>query len=352
MKKYYVGIDVHQATSVIVVLNGKGKFEMEMIVATRAETLRAFLKQLRGEVHVTFEEGTQATWLYDLLRPLVAKVLVCNPRHHKQSGNKSDRIDARKLAEWLWQGALRPVYHGEKGLRRLKELTRNYICLVQDTTRVMNRLKAIFRGRAISCKGTSIYRPDRQQHWLGKLRESGVKERATSLYEELAALKPLKQAAKQAMLKEARRQPAYRLWLSLPLLGPIRVAQIMAIVETPFRFRNKRQFWTYVGLAVITRMTSEYEVGANGRPQRRRRPLATRGLNRNHNHQLKHVFKSAAKAACSRGPIQSSYVARVEGGMDSSLAQLAIARKLASTTLTVWKTGVPFAPERVKQQVV
>lgn len=74
MKKYYVGIDVHQATSVIVVLNGKGKFEMEMIVATKAETLRAFFKQLRGEVHVTFEEGTQATWLYDLLRPLVAKV--------------------------------------------------------------------------------------------------------------------------------------------------------------------------------------------------------------------------------------------------------------------------------------
>lgn len=352
MRKYYVGIDVHQATSVIVVLNGKGKFEMEMIVATKAETLRTFFKQLRGEVHVTFEEGTQATWLYDLLRPLVAKVVVCNPRRNKVVGNKSDRIDARQLAEWLWQGALHPVYHGEQQLRRLKELARNYNCLVKDTTRVMNRLKAIFRGRAINCQGSGIYRPERQQQWLAKLSEVGARERATFLYQQLAALKPLRQAAKQALLKEARRQPAYRLLTSLPKLGPIRVAQLMAIVETPYRFRNKRQFWTYSGLAVVTRMSSEYEINAGGRVQRRRRALATRGLNRNHNHQLKYVFKSAAKGACREGPLAGSYAARVAQGMDASLAQLTVARKLAATTLTVWKSGVPFAPERVKQPVV
>src|SRR5216683_744054 len=153
MRTYYVGMDVHQASIVIAVLNGAGKVVMESIIHTGAETVRGFLKQLRGKVYLTFEEGTQATWLYDLVRPLVTEVVVCDPRHNKllAVGNKSDRVDARKLAELLRNGSLRAVYHGEQGARVLKELVRNYDCLVADTTRVMLRLKAIFRGRAIAC---------------------------------------------------------------------------------------------------------------------------------------------------------------------------------------------------------
>jgi hypothetical protein len=92
LRTYYVGMDVHQASIVIVVLNGAGKVVMESIIETGAETVRSFIKQLRGQVYVTFEEGTQATWLYDLLRPLVTEVVVCDPRQNKllKSGNKSD----------------------------------------------------------------------------------------------------------------------------------------------------------------------------------------------------------------------------------------------------------------------
>jgi transposase len=345
-------MDVHQASIVIVVLNGAGKVVMESIVETGVETVRSFIKQLRGRVYVTFEEGTQATWLYDVMRLLVTEVLVCNPRHNKLllSGNKGDRIDARKLAELLRNGSLRSVYHGDKGMRALKELVRNYDCLTRDTTRVMNRLKAIFRGRAIACPGHDIYRPDRRQHWVKMLTERGAKARAGFLYEQLATLKRLRQEARQAMIKEARRQPAYQLLLSIPLLGPISVAQIIAVVETPFRFRSKRQFWTYIGLAVVTRTTAEYVV-VNGVVRRRSRPASTRGLNHNHNHLLKRVFKSAAKDACIRGPFKPAYDRRVRQGLDPSLARLTIARKLAATTLTIWKQGERFVPERMQQQV-
>jgi len=97
-----------------------------------------FLKGLSGEVHVTFEEGTQAAWLYDIIRSHVTALIVCNPQHNKllASGNKSDRVDARKLAQLLRAGMLRPVYHGEHGTRTLKELVRSYECLVSDTARV------------------------------------------------------------------------------------------------------------------------------------------------------------------------------------------------------------------------
>lgn len=349
MATYYVGMDVHTASIVITVLNGAGKQVMESIIETKTERVRAFIKQLRGEVHVTFEEGTQATWLYDVLQPVVSRVVVCDPRQNKllQRGNKNDRVDSMKLAELLRNGSLQAVYHGAKGMRALKEMVRHYDCVTRDTTRVMLRLKALFRGRAIPCKGHAVYRLDQQAHWESKLSEPGRRERAQFLYKQLGLLQALRQEAKQAMLKEARRHAAYKLLMSVPRLGPVRVAEILAIVETPFRFRHKRQFWTYIGLAVVTHTSAEYEVMSDGK-YRRVRTVATRGLNRNHNHLLKKVFKSAATDACAQGPFKAAYEARVKAGMDPSLAKLTIARKLATTTLSLWKRGEQFTPERMK----
>src|SRR5258705_9547895 len=168
MKTYYVGMDVHRASIVIVVLNGAGKVVMQLVIETGAERVRGFLKQLRGKVCVTFEEGTQANWLHEVVRGLVTEVVVCDPRQNKllQSGNKNDRVDAQKLAEVLRLGSLKAVYHGDNGVRTLKELVRTYDCLVSDTTRVMNRLKAIYRGRVIACAGHEIYRQGRCVQWV------------------------------------------------------------------------------------------------------------------------------------------------------------------------------------------
>jgi transposase len=349
MRTYYVGMDVHQASIAIVVLNGAGKVVEAITLQTGATAVRSYLKRLKGRVSVTFEEGTQAQWLYDVVQPLVTSVLVCDPRQNRllAAGNKSDRIDAQKLAELLRNGSLKAVDHRDHGVRLLKELVRNYECLVQDTTRVMSRLKAIYRGRAIACKGHELYRQDRSEQWLRKLKEPGARERARFLYEQLAAVRPLRQKARLVMLREARRQAAYRWLLSVPRLGPVSVSQLLAIVGTPHRFRSKRQFWTYVGLAVVTRTTADQEV-VNGVLRRSRRPLCTRGLNRNHNHLLKRVFKTAATSACHSGPFAKAYEARVQRGMDPALAKLTIARQIAATTLSLWKREELFNAKRMK----
>src|SRR5712664_577525 len=97
----YIGMDVHKEATTIAVMNSAGKLVMESIVETKAVTIVQFLEGLRGELYVTLEEGTWAAWLYDLLKPHLTKVVVCNPRKNAllKAGNKSDRIDARKLAE-------------------------------------------------------------------------------------------------------------------------------------------------------------------------------------------------------------------------------------------------------------
>src|SRR5438552_10580402 len=94
---------------------------MESILETEAATILQFFAGLRGTLSVTFEEGTWSVWLYDLLKPHVDKLVVCNPRKNAllKDGNKSDRIDARKLAELLRLDNLKPVYHGETGVRML-----------------------------------------------------------------------------------------------------------------------------------------------------------------------------------------------------------------------------------------
>src|SRR4029453_8301573 len=120
------------------VLDGHGKVLMESVSETKAQTVLDFVRGVRGTLHITFEEGTHAAWLYDLLRPQVAKVLVCDPRKNPLllAGNKDDRIDAHKLALLLRAGLLTAVYHGEHGTRTLKELAHSYEGLVQDCTRV------------------------------------------------------------------------------------------------------------------------------------------------------------------------------------------------------------------------
>src|SRR6266404_5162768 len=86
-----------------------------------------------------------------LLKPHVTKVVVCDPRKNAllKAGNKNDRVDARKLGELLRAELLTPVYHGESGVRTLRELSRGYLAVGKDLTRVMNRLKAIYRSWAI-----------------------------------------------------------------------------------------------------------------------------------------------------------------------------------------------------------
>lgn len=129
------------------------------------------------------------------------------------------------------------------------------------------------------------------------------------------------------MIAEARRHPALRILRSIPFLGPVRVAQIIAIVGTPFRFRGKRRFWPYIGLAVVT---------VAGTIRRRRRAPLTRGLNRNHNPVLKDVFKGAATAAAYKdGPLKDLYEQSLARGVDKDMALLTLARKISSVSAAV-----------------
>ena len=348
----YIGLDVHQATISAAVLDSTGKVLMESVLETKAATILQFIHGLRGSLHVTFEEGTCAAWLHDLLKPHVTKVLVCDPRKNAllKSGNKNDRIDARKLADLLRTGLLRAVYHGENGIRTLKELARSYLAVTQDLTRVMNRLKALYRSWAIPCTGQRVYAPRHRCEWLAKITEAGVRRRAEFYYQQLDALRTLHQEVRHDLLAESQKHDAMKWLRQIPSIGPIRAALLIALIQTPHRFRTKRQLWAYSGLALKTYTSGEYRF-VEGQLKRSKKLLAIRGLNANHNHDLKNLFKGAAiRAAAVAGPFQEFYAVLVARGMKPPMARLTLARKIAAITLLVWKKGVCFDAEHLKQQ--
>jgi transposase len=348
----FIGMDVHKATNVIAVLDGTGKLVTEAIIENKSAAILDFIKSQRGTLWVAFEEGTYATWLYDLISPHVAKLLVCDPRKSKlllESGNKGDKLDAQRIAVLLRNGLLKPVYHGENSTRALKELAQSHTALVGDCTRVKNRIKAIFRGRGIECNGGGVYRVEERETWLNRLKGEAVQRRADRLLRELEYLVCLCQEAEREMVMESRKHAANKILRSIPGVADVRAALILAFVITPHRFRTKRQLWKYIGLGLVTRGSSEYEI-VGGRVKRSKKAALPRGLNRNYNRVLKNVFKGAA-ATAAQGPLQGYFKKLVDRGLSPNVALVMLARKISAITLALWKKGERYDKARLMKQM-
>lgn len=346
----YVGLDTHQASIVATVREDTGRVIARSVMETHGPTIVEYFRGMRGAIHVAFEEGTQSQWLHDLLEPLVQEVVVSDMRQLKKVGNHGDEVDADWLSELLRLGGLHPVYKGSSHRLNLVEYARTYENLVEDGVRVMQRIKALFRANAIPTEGQGVYGIEKRTEWMEKLPDKGVQFRLTMLYAELDVVSELRPKAKAAMVEEAQRDPAWKVLNSIKYLGEVRVSLILAIMKTPWRFRTKRNVWSYAGLAVVTVSSADHKV-VGGKLVRKKRPPMTRGLNRNHNHVLKDVFKGAATAAAARpGPMKDFYDAMVARGMREEMATLTLARKIAALTLRLWKKGELYDPEKLTLQ--
>jgi transposase len=348
----YIGMDVHKESISIAVRNAAGKVVMESVIETKTNTILEFIDGLRGDLHVTFEEGTWSAWLYDLLKPRVTELVVCDPRRNAllKEGNQNDRVDALKLAELLQNNQLRPVYHGDHGLRTQKELVRSYLTITKDLSRVMTRVKAIYRSWGIPSGGAQVYSVRHRTEWLAKIHEQGVRRRAEHYYQQLDALRPLRLQVRKDLLAESKKHLVWKRLGQIPPIGPIRAAVLLGIVQTAHRFRSKRQLWTYCGLGIEGHSSADHQV-VKGQLQRKKKPIEIHGLNKNCNHHLKNVFKGAAATALTKpGPFLEFYTALVAKGMRPEMARLTLARKIATITLIVWKKGVCFDAHHLKPQ--
>ena len=180
---------------------------------------------------------------------------------------------------------------------------------------------------------------------------SGIlRRRAEQIYQQLDMLQHLRQQARRELLAESRKHRITAKLRQIPYLGPIRSALAVALIQTPHRFRNKRQLWSYSGLGLETRDSGEYHY-VQGQVRRRKKQVFIRGLNKDHNHDLKGLFKAAAtRASVQPGPFQDFYQRSLAKGIKPTMVRLTLARKIAAITLTLWKKGENFDAEKLKAQ--
>jgi transposase len=338
----YIGIDVHDKSCTAVVLDERGRECKSAVLETNGEVLLDFILQVPKIRHVAIEEGNLSQWMYELLEPVCQETVVFVPP--KQAGQKDDYRDARSAAEKLRTHAIeRPVYKPDRELAEVRSATRAHHALVKDVTRAKVRLNSVFRSRAVSVD-EAIYSKEGRKVFLEKL---PVAERrlAEAFGAELDALQGL-QADRTKALRQARTPEVARLETA-PGIGLVRAMTIVSIVGTPHRFRTRSQFWSYSGLGLVERSSSNWDQGANGRWERKQRQNIC-GLNRNRNAALKEVFKGAALTvlADAENPLTQGYRERVLAGMDPSLARVTLARQIAAIVLAMWKNKEDYDPSR------
>ena len=150
------------------------------------------------------------------------------------------------------------------------------------------------------------------------------------------------------VIGESRKHKAAKLLRQIPCIGPIRAARLLALMQTPHRFRSKRQLWTYSGLGIETRDSAQYRF-VRGQLQRAKKPQQIRGLNKQPKSEMKQIFKGAAtRASCGVGPLRDFYVILLDKGMKPEMARLTLARKIAAIALTLWKKEERFDAEQLK----
>jgi transposase len=345
----YIGLDAHASSCTVAVVGPSGRRLGSHVVETNARALIEVMGAIPGSRHVCLEEGTLAEWLHEVLEPHVQELVVAGVQESR--GPKSDKRDAFALAEQLRTGSInKRVYKGRGEFRRLGPLAKGHGLVTRDVVRVKNRIKTAFRARGLCCgTGTSMYAKKSREAWLAKLPDP-LRPLVELLYEELDGLVDLKAKAKKAMLGEARRHRTWHVVKSCPGLGPIRAAELLPVVVTPYRFQSRSRFWSYCGLGIVMRSSSDWVRTRNG--QWVKAPMhQTRGLNQNFNRTLKKIFKGAATSvarAAKDEPLYAHYSRLLHNGTKPNLAKLTLARQIASITLAVWRSGEAYDPMRTQ----
>jgi len=287
-----------------------------------------------------------------LLKDEVDELVVTMPG--ARGGQKDDARDALELAEGLRTGTIKQqVYKACGPYSELRAAVRSYGILRCDVARAKNRLKALYRSRGIATPGNEVYQAGKHQAWE-KLLPAPQRQSAACLYSQIEALSELWAAAEERLQAASKPHKIIRLLSTAPAIGPIRAAEIVATVVTPYRFRTSRQFWAYCGLGIAMRSSSDWVRNRQGQWVRSKK-YQTLGLNRNRQPMLKSVFKGAAQQVATHmtsHPLHSDYQRLLDNGTKPNLAQLTIARRLAAAVLAMWKKEEVYDPERHRSHIV
>ena len=340
----YIGIDVHTQSCTVQGMTSRGKLSKQFVVRTNARELICSLEQYARPRIVCFEEGTMSEWLGEMLRPHADAIHVVQPQ--KRRGYKSDAEDARALADLARNGPTQTVYKANGQLSELRTAARNYEECQRDLTRAKNRLIAAFRARGVRLP--KDYSDEDNREEILALLKPPYSTHAEALATRVDAALSAREQAAEWLQSAAAKVSAVKLLATIPGIGMIRAAQIVAIVVSPSRFPSRSKFKSYSGLGLRTDNSAEWQENSDGTLERKTRSRKARGLNRNRNAILKRVFFGAALTISKMKdhPLAEDFRRHVASGMDERIARATLARRIALVTLAVWRNKEAYDPAK------
>ena len=341
MAGHYIALDVHCAFCEMAVVTGTGKLVGRDRCETRIPALREVIAKVRRPRRVTFEAGPLADWLARELRSSVDELVVCEPRRNSwiaRDGDKDDPIDARNLADLYRGGYLKATHQSESlGRSLLKQQVSLYHDRVKERVRQGNQLVALFRRHGVFVKATHTLQEEPWCRCLRQLPRSPVLHQGLTLVRQIyAQLSAQEESLRAGLIGMAKQEEPIRRFETLPGMGWIRSVTFYAYIDAPQRFRSKAALWRYSGIGLERRHSG-------------RGPVQTR-LSRQGNRRLKNVLLGAAQAAIAQGKNPYAHKYRhwtQEEGVPAPNARRNVARAIAATLWSLWKTGETFDAQRV-----
>jgi transposase len=315
-------------------------------VATRVRRLSSRLSRssrlvVRSRL-LTFEEGPLADWLARNLRPHVERLIVCEPRRNAyvaKEGDKDDPLDAERLAQLLRGGFLKEVHQpGSLDRTVLKQHVSFYHDRVRERVRQSHQLVALLRRHGVFASIHHVVDSDERRRLWNKLPNRKLLRTDRDLVLEVyELLVEQEEELRATLLRLARREEPVRRFQDLPGIGWIRAITYYVYLDTPTRFPSKSALWRYCAWGLERRPS-----GAG--------PMRVQ-LTKAGNRRLKDVLVGAARSAVAPGdnPFADKYAhGTQEEGRHPAPARRNVARCLASTMWSLWKTGSQYDPARVR----
>ena len=333
---WYCGLDVSLRETAICIVDGDGKILKEAKVASDPEAIAGFLRDSGFTCErVGLEAGSTAAWLQAGLKRLGLPAICIDARHAAamlQAGlrNKSDRSDARGIAQLMRMNAFRPIWVKSERSQRLSALFTARNTLQDQLIRIENVVRGLLR-----CDGITL--PLGRRHF-----EAEVRTRVGDHAEIMATIEPLL-AARAELLRQrtvfdrriitlARRDDVCKLLMTMPGVGAHIALSFRAGIDDPARFRRSRDVGAHFGLT--PRRYSSGEIDLSGR------------ISKMGDQHVRHMLYVAAQVTLRRDQgLWSSMkawamnVARTRG---LAKARIALARRIAVTLHKMWLTGEPF----------
>ncbi|HEY8426097.1 MAG TPA: IS110 family transposase [Limnochordales bacterium] len=335
----YIGLDVHRDYCYAHLLEAGQGEGRRLRFPNTAEGWADFVAQLGPEDAVALEVSSGAFRFYDILADRAGQVVVVDARVMRRLGSrkrKTDRDDAKLLAERLALGTLPGVWVPPAAIRELRALVNLRRQLVEQRSRWKNQIRAVLLRHGYRApRGLWRARRHLEQLWRLSLPEGERVWLAVAL-EQLRSTTEHLRAVERDIAQRVRHCRPVRQLLSIVGFHIVAAATYYAYVGDPWRFASGKHVVSYAGLA--PRVTQSGTVNRRG------------GISKEGPAVLRWALVEAAAMAARHGPpaLRTFYL-RLRATKGHQVAVVAVAAKLARIAWTLWRTGQLFAgirPER------